>query len=497
MTIPYKYKFVLTIITLEIIFFGFIIFFNYSNTNKLSQDILNEKRTINSSLLINLVKTPLLVFDFATLDNILAEFGKNKGVVGVKITTNNNKMISESINDKNIFSHIMKEYKNPEESFTHNQIHFVDIFKINEDDTILATVMIVYDIQNTKDKITSNLNFILLIAIIGILISTIVAYLIGTKIMNSLTKLKQAAEQISTDENKKIDINIKSNDEFEYLANSFKSMQLNLILRNANIKAQSNQLILLNEKLEGKVTKAVEENRQKDQLLSHQSKLAAMGEMIGNIAHQWRQPLNALAANIQFLKEDYEDELIDDEFLDDFIEKNMKTIYFMSKTIDNFRDFFKTSKLKEDFKILKCIDKPINIIKPQLDVIGIDLDISGDDFTVNAIEGEFQQVILNIINNAKDAIVENEIKNGKIELETKIKDNKGIITIQDNAGGIPSDSIDRIFEPYYTTKEQGKGTGIGLYMSKMIVANNMEGLLNVSNVNNGARFEIILNILDI
>jgi len=243
-----------------------------------------------------------------------------------------------------------------------------------------------------------------------------------------------------------------------------------------------------------KIEFEINENRKKDELLAHQSKLAAMGEMMGNIAHQWRQPLNALAGNIQFLREDYEDGDINEKFLDKFIKQNMDCINFMSKTIDDFRNFFKTDKIKSDFSILSCLQKPLDILKPQLDEAHVSLDIKGDDFIVHDLQSEFQQVILNIINNARDALVEKKINNAKITVETYVKDSSGFVFIEDNAGGIPNEIIDRVFEPYFTTKEQGKGTGIGLYMSKMIVVN-MQGNITVSNTKEGARFEIELNII--
>ena len=274
-----------------------------------------------------------------------------------------------------------------------------------------------------------------------------------------------------------------------------KAEQLELLTSKLDeeVQVKTKELKILNEGLEQKVNIAIEEIRKKDELLSQQAKLAAMGEMIGNIAHQWRQPLNVIAGNIQFLKDDYEDGMIDEEFLNTFIHENMETIRFMSKTIDDFRDFFRTDKVKGNFKILACIDKPINIVKPQLSEHHIELEISGDDFIINGLEGEFQQVILNVVNNARDVLLENRVQNAKIKVETKIEGEKGIVTIQDNAGGIPKDVINRIFEPYYTTKEQGKGTGIGLYMSKMIIVDNMKGKFSAFNLNDGACFEIKLN----
>ncbi|MCH9813543.1 MAG: ABC transporter substrate-binding protein [Epsilonproteobacteria bacterium] len=254
----------------------------------------------------------------------------------------------------------------------------------------------------------------------------------------------------------------------------------------STIKQLQHELEALNKTLEEKVTKQVEDIRQKDQMLLQQSKLAAMGEMIGAIAHQWRQPLNALNINIQNLDDDFAEGLINKKFIDLFINENRQTIEFMSKTIDDFRNFYRIDKVKEKFSTLKSIEDTTLIQSAQLKNYKIDLEITGDDFIITGYKSEFQQVILNLVNNAKDAIDEQKIKHGKINILLKDRE----IIICDNAGGIDKDSVDRIFEPYYTTKEQGKGTGIGLYMSKRIIEDNMEGKLNVCNSDKGAQFTI-------
>jgi len=227
------------------------------------------------------------------------------------------------------------------------------------------------------------------------------------------------------------------------------------------------------------------ENLKQRDMLQQQSKMAMMGEMIGSIAHQWRQPLNELSINIQTLEYDYDDNLVDREFIEKFIDKNQKTINFMSKTIDDFRNFFKIDKEKREFNVKESIEETISLLGAQLKNSDINVKIEGKDFKIKSFKSEFQQVILNILNNAKDILLENNIvdKEIKIELDKKI-------VIKDNGGGIPENIINRIFEPYFTTKEPGKGTGIGLYMSKMIIENNMNGKISVKNIKNGVEFTI-------
>ena len=238
--------------------------------------------------------------------------------------------------------------------------------------------------------------------------------------------------------------------------------------------------------LEVLVLEKTNENIKQLEALQQQGKMAQMGEMIGSIAHQWRQPLNELGINIQNLKYDYKSQEIDESFIKSFIVKNKQTIEFMSKTIDDFRNFFRVDKEKESFSTQEAIENIISMQSAQLKTFEIFLTIEGDDFKIYGFRNEFQQVILNLINNAKDALIENKIEDPMISIILKNK----TIAIKDNAGGVDEESIDRIFEPYFSTKEQGKGTGMGLYMSNMIIEDNMGGKLEITNEDDGAVFTI-------
>ncbi|MGM0623547.1 MAG: PAS domain S-box protein [Campylobacterota bacterium] len=246
----------------------------------------------------------------------------------------------------------------------------------------------------------------------------------------------------------------------------------------------------LNTTLRQEIEKKVKQISQKDKLLQEQAKLAAMGEMIGAIAHQWRQPLNALSINIQNLDDDYADGLIDERFLQKFIEKQTQTINFMSKTIDDFRNFFKVQKHKEVFDVMRIIQEVQKLLHAQLLNSNITLRIDGEGFEYESYKGEFQQVILNIINNSKDAIMDKNTEGLiTIVLEPKSK----TITVTDNGGGVDEKIIDRIFEPYFSTKQQGKGTGIGLHMSRTIITEHMNGTIVAHNVTDGLEITIGLD----
>jgi len=236
-----------------------------------------------------------------------------------------------------------------------------------------------------------------------------------------------------------------------------------------------------NKGLASAVKSKTEENLKQQQLLQEQSKLAAMGEMIGAIAHQWRQPLNALGLSIQNLEYDFSDGRVDEVFIKQYVKKNKETIGFMSQTIDDFRNFFRVDKIKEDFGVKKAIEETISMQEASLKKHYIEVKIMGDDFDVHGFRSEFQQVILNIITNAAYALKKQLNQNPTIEIVLE----EHSITVHDNATGVPEEICDRIFEPYFTTKEQGEGTGIGLYMSKIIIEENMGGTLSVTNQKKG------------
>jgi len=253
------------------------------------------------------------------------------------------------------------------------------------------------------------------------------------------------------------------------------------------VNQTSTELQVLNSKLEIKIKESVEKNRQKDQQMLHQAKLAQMGEMISMIAHQWRQPLNAITLTTSNLKfkstiDDFNSQLFKEE-----LERIEDYAQHLSKTIDDFRTFFKDNKTKEKTTFKQLVDSTLEIIKVAIENKNIKIITNfKNDNEFETYPNELKQVILNIIKNAEDIILEKEIKDGKIEINT----DDNILTIKDNAGGIPEDIIDKIFDPYFSTKKEKDGTGLGLYMSKTIIEEHCGGKLSVSNDEDGAVFKI-------
>ena len=234
----------------------------------------------------------------------------------------------------------------------------------------------------------------------------------------------------------------------------------------------------------------------KQKIMVQQARYASMGEMIGNISHQWRQPLNALGLTIQKLSLFKNHGKLDDEQVDKIVQKCMTLIQGMSTTIDDFRDFFNPHKEKKSFIIAEAIQKSFNIVKPSFDhaQITYTFKIDHQELEVFGYENEFSQVMVNLFNNARDAITEHKIISPYVTVDVQKKDHDILISFFDNAGGIKKETLAKIFEPYFTTKEEGKGTGIGLYMSKTIIEDHMNGHLEVYNTDDGVCFRITMPI---
>ncbi len=278
----------------------------------------------------------------------------------------------------------------------------------------------------------------------------------------------------------------------------------NIILKeldesNRKLKKSQDDLEAINENLQIEIDKEIKlklkkerEANEKERILAHQSKLASMGEMIGNIAHQWRQPLTELSSILINLELFYEMGKLTKEKFHTKVEEANKQIVFMSKTIDDFRNFFASKKKKERHNISEIIDRVHNLIFASLKNNNIDLALHvEDDFEIFVFPNEIAQAILNILSNAKDVLLERGVKNAFIRIDVFSKNDKNFLAISDNAGGIKVSPVDKIFEPYFSTKHAKSGTGIGLYMTKTIIEKNNNAKIEVKNSKNGAVFTII------
>ncbi|CAA6801657.1 MAG: Putative two-component sensor histidine kinase [uncultured Sulfurovum sp.] len=244
------------------------------------------------------------------------------------------------------------------------------------------------------------------------------------------------------------------------------------------------------------VDKQLEKRLENEYLLMQQSKLATMGEMIGHIAHQWRQPLAQLGGIFMNLDAAYAHKDLTEEYLEQRIQKGNELIKYMSQTIDDFRQFFEPNETEQTFNVETYIQSAIHIIQASLTYAHVELEVLSSDKTlcVKGYPSEFSQVILNLLDNAKDVFMERDIKSPKISIETEAVNDKVFISISDNAGGMDTKIINRIFDIYFSTKREKGGSGLGLYMSKLIIEKKCKGKISVENGLEGAIFSISLDL---
>lgn len=386
-----------------------------------------------------------------------------------------------------------------------------------------STVAYTDAIVQTKEVKLEVFLIILLIFLFAVVIGSIISNNILKSIYKVQNGLNDFFKYLNDKKTKVNKIELSSNDEFKQMALiineniayiSKNIAQNEALIKNAtkileNIKignlgtrlSEDTNDVSLNElknmindvieNLEYRIKNEIEQRLSQEQILIQQSKLAAMGEMIGNIAHQWRQPLAQISAIHMNMKVTFDFNKFDKNYLNDKIKEANKLTSYMSQTIDDFQNFFKPQGEKEIFSIEKACKDAYNIIDSSLKYHNIEIDFDlKEDTNILGYKNEFSQVILNILSNAKDVLIERKIKNPKINVEIKNGDKYSIVKISDNAGGVKNDIIDKIFDPYFTTRHKTQGSGIGLYMAKNIIERNMLGFINVKNIENGALFTI-------
>jgi PAS domain S-box-containing protein len=256
------------------------------------------------------------------------------------------------------------------------------------------------------------------------------------------------------------------------------------------LTAQQLQLKEINSSLQQRIDNAISEIRQKDQLMISQSRQAAMGEMIGNIAHQWRQPLNALAMVLGNINSSYQYNELTAEYLETAVEKGNRLLQKMSTTITDFSNFFKPDKEIVSFSAFEQITHAVTLVEAGLKSQNITVRLeTPQNVMLRGFPNEYSQVLLNLLSNAREAIKVSAVPQGAITIRLYEQDGQGCVAICDNGGGITDSVIDKIFEPYFSTKEMG--TGIGLYMSKMIIERSMSGTIEAHNIEGGVEFIVM------
>jgi len=376
-----------------------------------------------------------------------------KDAMGTLITK---QFIDETVKNPN-GKFIEYYWQKPKELHASKKLGF---FKLYEKyNWVIGTGLYIDDIQKSiyedkkllEERINKYIRLIIVISFFIILIIGIMSFLISKKITQSFKKYQDSVEKK------------------EFLLED------------------------LNKNLELKVKKAITEVKKKDRAMFHQSRLARMGTMLSMIAHQWRQPLSEVSGILMELETANKFNKVSSKMIETSVSDSNKLISFMSDTIDDFRNFFKPDKQKVEFYIEDACNEAITLVDASIKNFNINLikDVKKNSL-IKGYEREFAQVMLNLISNAKDALKQRKVEKPLIKITLDSKDEKVIITVEDNAGGIKEAYISSIFDPYFTTKEGLKGTGLGLYMSKMIIEKNMNGELNFENTKLGALFTITL-----
>ena len=447
----------ITVISL-LIFFGFFII---KDEKKFLETLQNRQgKTIVNTISISILDSVLLS-DYAAIDTIVENISQAyKNIISIQV----------SMNDK-VVSQAFKEEMSKDEKSS---------FKSNVviDDVVLAKVVITVSNLEDSKLIDKRVEYMIFISsLITCLLIFILILIIKYLLINKINFISKSTKQIKLNNlHKHIEIN--TNDEFKDLAN--------------NINEMTKQL-----------DKEIQENRSKTKLLSEQSKMASLGEMLGNIAHQWRQPLSVISSAATGSKLQKEMEMLEDKDFYRAMDSINNSAQYLSQTIEDFRGFFNPNNIKiREIEISKTIKKVLNIVNAQFAAKNIKIIKSINNITLKSIENELIQVLINILNNSKDALLDKKAENKLIFIKTYKKDDILCIEVLDNAGGIKDDVIDKVFEPYFTTKHQAKGTGIGLYMSHDIVINHLKGNITVSNENFiyedvnyiGAKFTIEINL---
>lgn len=263
-----------------------------------------------------------------------------------------------------------------------------------------------------------------------------------------------------------------------------KDKELNLLNKTLEekVKEQTAKLLELNQTLEHRVAKEIEKNEEKQKLLFWQSRMASLGQMLANIAHQWRQPLTELTLTLFNVKKAVKKE--NTKEIDAYYKESLEIINNMSKTIDDFSNFFNPNKDKEEFCLKSSIEEALAITKKMVEKNDIKVETHLKKIDIFGVSNELSQIIINLLQNSTDAFKDKETKK-KIAIKSFLDENYAIIEFKDNAGGIEEKTLDKVFEPYFTTKHQSNGTGLGLFMSKMIIEKSLNGKIALENCCDG------------
>ncbi|GFE57326.1 sensor histidine kinase [Geobacter sp. AOG1] len=329
----------------------------------------------------------------------------------------------------------------------------------------------------------------------------VVLYLGRRSIVDRVTTLKNTVDTMAQGN---LDVRVADHvagGELGELGRAFDTMARKLEERERERQAAQDGLVVkqlqlegLNATLEQRVAEEVEKNNRKERIMYQQARQASMGEMINFIGHQWSQPLTTIGLRFQYLQQAYHDKELTPEIFDREVEACLDKLDYLADTITDFRNFFRPERTPYQFSLDKAIERSVIFVQSYFAQNAIDLRFvnHAPDILVNGYPNEFSHALLNILYNSRDVLLDRAVAHPSVEICCRQEGDMAVITVKDNGGGVRAGDIDRIFELYFTSKDKGKGTGIGLYMSKMIVEKNMGGNIAVRNTPEGAEFIIKL-----
>ncbi len=384
-------------------------------------------------------------------------FDKN----GKIIVHPNDTLIGKSLSDKELSEKLIKISKTTKELiYKNNKIYWIEYLPSLD-------LYIVASVNNTEIKKSSNTlqNKIKYIGLFILFLSIIISVIFFRKLLKPILSLSNM-------------VNLAIKGDYTVRSKNNSTDEIGILSKDFNTMI-------------GTIEDHIENNRHKDKLLFQQSKLASMGEMLGNIAHQWRQPINRVNLSLEVIDSILEDDDIDKKFIKKKIESSQTNIAYMSQTIEDFTDFFNPNKNMQDCNIVNTINKTIKLLAERLSNIEVKIN-SNKKIIFKTFENELIQVLLIVLNNAIDNFNSKNILNPKININISINDKNLILEIIDNGLGIKKENCDKIFEPYFTTKFKNEGTGLGLYMAKMLVEESMHGKIDIISDKIGATFTIKL-----
>ncbi len=476
MRVSLSYKWVIASLLIESLMLTLMVI---KNVDQLKDNLsvqthirLDEQKILLKSALV----APIVQMDYATIDAILKETKKISTINYLAVVDSRNNCIASigwedcknlPISEKEPFSDESLE----DERFDTNIPITLSSQNLGKAYLGLSTK---FYVQAKEEMITRSI----IIAMIELILSAFLLITVSKWIIKNLVKLTHTADAIAHgDYTQRIDLG-DSKETFD-LQNSFNLMAKNIEKNIDNLKLSNKKEKKLFEKLKSQL----EKNNEQAQLIKHQTRMAVIGEMLNNIAHQWRQPLNAITVQLSSLKLKNELNIMEENDISDTADSVMKYAKYLSNTIDDFRNFMKSNPGKENFSVRETFQKAVDIVNASLknNYINLSIEDIKEDFFIDGIKNELTQVFINILNNSKDVLLENKVKQRVIEVKFYEDNEDIIITIQDNAGGVDESIIDKIFDPYFTTKHKSQGTGIGLYMSSKIINEHFNGEIIVKN----------------